>query len=84
VPYHKVNMTKEQITAVLEGVRSWPQQDQEELVELAREIEARRTGIYVMSDEERSAVREALSQTTRGEFVSDDEMDAFWKKYGVL
>jgi hypothetical protein len=77
-------MTKEQITAVLESVRSWPQQDQEELAELAREIEARRTGIYVMSDEERSAVREALSQTTRGEFVPDDEMDAFWKKYGVL
>jgi hypothetical protein len=25
-------------------VRSWPQEDQEELVELAREIEARRTG----------------------------------------
>ncbi len=82
--YHKMNMTKEQITAVLESVRSWPQQDQEELAELAREIEARRTGIYVMSDEERSAVREALSQTTRGEFVPDDEMDAFWKKYGVL
>ena len=77
-------MTKEQITAVLESVRSWPQQDQEELAELAREIEARRTGTYVMSDEERSAVGEALSQTRRGEFVPDDEMDAFWKKYGVL
>jgi hypothetical protein len=32
-------MTKEQINAVLETVRSWPQEDQEELVEVAREIE---------------------------------------------
>jgi len=77
-------MTKEQIDAVLESVRSWPEQDQEELVEVAREIEARRTGVYVMSDEERAAVREGLEQARRGEFVPDDEMDAFWKRYGVI
>jgi len=77
-------MTKEQIDAVLDSVRSWPQQDQEELVELAREIEARRKGTYVMSDEERAAVREGLSQARRGEFVSDDDMDNFWKRHGVL
>jgi predicted transcriptional regulator len=65
-------------------VRSWPQEDQEELAELAREIEARRTGVYVMSNEERAAVQEGLQQASRGEFVPDDEMDAFWKKYGVL
>jgi len=77
-------MTKEQINAVLESVRSWPEQDQEELVELAREIKARRSGVYVMSDEERAAVQEGLDQARRGEFVPDDEMNAFWKKYGVL
>jgi len=77
-------MTKEQINAVLESVRSWPEQDQEELVELAREIEARRSGVYVMSDEERAAVQEGSDQARRGEFVPDDEMAAFWKKYGVL
>jgi predicted transcriptional regulator len=77
-------MTKEQISSVLDSVRSWPQEDEEEFIELAREIEARRTGIYVMNDEERAAVREGLEQAMRGEFVPDDEMDAFWKKYGVL
>ena len=77
-------MTKEQINAVLENVCSWPEQDQQELAELAREIEARRSGVYVMNDEERAAVKEGLDQAQRGEFVPDDEMDAFWKKYGVL
>jgi len=77
-------MTKEQINAVLYSVRSWSEQDREELAELAREIEARRSGVYVMSDEERTAVQEGLDQAQRSEFVSDDEMDAFWKKYGVL
>jgi len=77
-------MTKERINAVLESVRSWPEQDQEELAEFAREIEARRSGVYVMSDEERVAVQEGLDQAQRGEFVPDDEMDAFWKKYDVI
>jgi predicted transcriptional regulator len=77
-------MTKEQISAVLESVRSWPAEDQEELIELAREIQARRTGVYVMTDEEQAAVREGLEQARRGEFVSGEEMDAFWKKIGVL
>ena len=77
-------MTKAEIDAVLESVRSWPPEDQEELIEIAREIEARRTGIYLMSEEERAAVNEGLEQARRGEFIPDDEMDAFWKRYGVI
>ena len=76
-------MTRDQIRAVLDSVRSWPAEDQEELAEVAREIEARRKGVYVMNDEERAAVREGLDQARRGEFVSDEEMDAFWKKIGI-
>jgi hypothetical protein len=76
-------MTKEQINAALESVRGWPQEDQEELLEFARIIEARRTGIYVMTDQERLAVREGLAQADRGEFVSDEDMEAFWKRNGV-
>jgi predicted transcriptional regulator len=77
-------MTKEQINSILEDIRSWPEEDQEELVEVAREILARRTGVYVMNDEEREAVGEGLEQARRGEFVSDDEMESFWKQTGVL
>jgi hypothetical protein len=72
-------MTKEQISAVLESVRSWPQQDQEELAEVAREIEARRTGIYVMTDDERTAI----SKARQSSLASDDEVDAFWKARGI-
>jgi hypothetical protein len=82
--WYDSKMTKEQIFAVLESVRSWPPEDQEELAEVAREIEARRKGVYVMDDDERAAVREGQGQARRGEFVPDDEMDAFWRKIGVL
>jgi predicted transcriptional regulator len=56
----------------LDQAETWPQQDQEELAEYAREIQARRTGIYIMSDQERAAVRRGLAQADRGEFVADD------------
>ena len=68
---------------MLENARSWPERDQEELAELAGEIEARRSGVYSMSDEERVAVQEGLAQAQCGEFAPDDEKDAFWKNYGV-
>jgi predicted transcriptional regulator len=57
---------------VLRHAETWPREEQEELVEYAREIEARRTGIYVMSDDERAAVRRGLAEAHRGEFVPDD------------
>jgi hypothetical protein len=72
-------MTKEQIDLVLESVRSWPHEDREELAELAREIQARRMGVYVLSDDERAAIARARS----GPLASDDEVDAFWKRLGV-
>jgi predicted transcriptional regulator len=57
---------------VLQHAETWPREDQEELVEYACEIEARRTGIFVMSDDERAAVRRGLAEADRGEFVPDD------------
>jgi predicted transcriptional regulator len=70
--------------AILEKVASWPEEDQEELAELARDIEARRTGVYVLNDDEQAATDEGLEQLRRGEFVPDKEMQAFWKRFGVV
>ncbi len=36
-----------------------------------------------MTAAERDAVEEGLGQVSRGEFVSDAEMEAFWKRNGV-
>jgi hypothetical protein len=72
-------MTREQINTVLESIRNWPQEDQEELIEFAREIEARRTGVYMLSEDERATIEKAR----QGRFASDDEVDAFWKRHGI-
>jgi len=68
---------------LMDLVSSWPAEDIQELEDYARVIEARRTGMYVMSDEERAAVLRGLEQARRGEFVSDEDVEAFWKRCGV-
>lgn len=73
-------MTTKTLKDVMRRAEAWPEEDQVELAEYAREIEARRVGVYVMTDDERAAVQEAR----RSKLVPDDEMDAFWKRYGVL
>lgn len=67
---------------MLQTIESWPPEDQQALAEAAREIEAERTGVYVMSPEEESAVEEGLAQADRGEFASDDEIAALWRRHG--
>ena len=60
-------------------VESWPEEDQEELAAPAREIEARRTGVYALSADEMAAIDAAR----RSGLASDDFVAAFWKRYGV-
>jgi hypothetical protein len=49
------------------------------LAALAREIEARRTRVYQLSDDEKAAIDAAR----RSGFASDDGVAAFWKRYGL-
>ena len=44
------------VKTILERVATWPEKDQEELADVAREIEARRTGVYLLDEEEQDAV----------------------------
>jgi len=50
-----------------------------ELADVAREIEARRTGVYVLDEDEKAAIDKAR----RSPIVPDDEVSSFWKRRGV-
>jgi predicted transcriptional regulator len=64
---------------LLERVQDWPEEDQQELADVAREIESRRSGVYRLSDEERAAVGAGMDDARHGDFVPDDEMDEFYR-----
>ena len=72
------------VRSILGRVATWPEKDQEELAEIAREIEARHTGIYELSPEEQAAIHEGLADLDQGRSVSEEAMLAFWKRCGVL
>jgi hypothetical protein len=62
---------------LLEQVQSWPEEDQEELAEYAREIEARRLGVYHASPEELVAIDEA----ERSGVASAEEVEAAFRTF---
>ena len=68
---------------LFDKVETWPEDDQAELVEYARAIESRRKGVYVLSEDELAAIEEGLAEADRGEFASDDEVQALFKRFGA-
>ncbi len=50
-------MTKDQITAVFERVRTWPEKRQEDAALVLIEMEALDNGAYQLSDEQLAEVR---------------------------
>ena len=65
--------------SLLKQIASWPEADQQEIAEVAREIESRRTGIYRLSDVERAAVREGIDAADAGNFAPEDEMEEYYR-----
>ena len=65
------------IKELFEQVASWPQEDQEELADLARQIEARRTGVYRATVEE----LQALDEAERSGIASEEEVEAAFRSF---
>ena len=75
------NSRTQTVKEILRRVEAWPQEDQEELAEIARDIEARRSGVYHATLEELEAIDEALGQVARGEVASKEEIEAAFAKF---
>jgi hypothetical protein len=62
---------------LLEQVEFWPPEDQEELAEYVRDIEARRTGVYRATAEEIQAIDEA----ERSGIALNEEVEAAFRAF---
>ena len=69
------------VKTVLSRVPRWPEEDQDELAQVALEIEARRHGVYPATPEELQAVDDALAAVGRGEIATEEEVEAVFAKY---
>jgi len=74
-------MTKDQIDAVLDRVKTWPPERQEDAVRVLLRMEEAGTELYQLSDDERAAIEEGMAQARRGEFATDEEVAAVFNRY---
>lgn len=67
----------------IKKVRELPEADQEEAAEMLLSVASKSAKPVQLDDETRAAVQEGREQARRGEFVSDSEMAAFYKRHDV-
>ena len=63
--------------------RALPEEDQDALAVAILTMADLDAAIVPLDDEARAAIREGLEQARRGEFVSDEEMAALWRRHGL-
>jgi alkylhydroperoxidase family enzyme len=66
---------------LLERIAALPEDLLGDVAESVDEIERWRDGIFHLTDEERAAVRKGMDAARRGEFVSDEELAAFYRRH---
>jgi hypothetical protein len=71
-------MTAKALRDVLQRVETWPEQAQEDLAEIAREIDAQLAGRTYRATAEELA---ALDEAERSGVASDEEVDAAFKSF---
>jgi len=74
-------MNKAQIDSILDRVRTWPEERQEDAARVLLAMESEDNGVYRLSDGERAEIRAALAEVERGEVASDAEVTAVFNRY---
>jgi hypothetical protein len=67
----------------IEKVRRLPEDQQAYVAEVLEQIVSAGSDPFTVPEDHRAAILEGLQEAERGEFVSDDEMAALWKKCGL-
>ncbi|MBV8836349.1 MAG: hypothetical protein JO000_07415 [Alphaproteobacteria bacterium] len=73
-------MTKAEIDALLDRVRTWPPERQEDAARLLLEMEAQGTEMYQLSEEEQADLEEGLKEIERGEVATEAEVSALFNR----
>lgn len=72
-------MTKK-LKELLERVEAWPEDAQDELVDIVKDIEAGR-GVYHATPEELEGIDRGLKETEQGLFATKEEVEAVLAKF---
>jgi DNA-binding PadR family transcriptional regulator len=78
-------MTTKELEDLMERIRHWPEQRQEDAAEILREMERQDSSGYQLTDDQAEEVARIQRDIRegRGAFASDEEMAALWKSCGL-
>ena len=74
-------MTNDQIDAIFDRAREWPERYREDAARFLLAIDRDRAGVYELSEEEARDIDAALAEVERGEVASDEEVQAFFAQF---
>lgn len=81
---YPLSMDNDPISKVLDRARAWPLNAQQELVEIAREIEAEvESGAYHASLVELRGIDRGLRDAEQGRFATEEQIEAIFAKHRV-
>lgn len=66
----------------IDQVRALPPERQDEIAQVLLDMAATGEDIYVLTPAEKASLAESIAQAERGEFASDEEVEAIWAKHG--
>jgi predicted transcriptional regulator len=67
---------------LFERIAALPDELLDEIARSIDEIERWRGDVFRLTEEERAAVRKGMEAARRGEFVTDEELAAFYRRHG--
>lgn len=67
----------------LERASKWPPERQDDVARLLFLMGQLDLGEYHLTPEQQTGVREALAESARGEYASEQDMAALWTKCGL-
>ena len=76
------SVTAEEIEGILHRVRSWPIERQKDAAWMLLMMEEQGVEPYELTEDEEADLKLALEEEERGEFATDEEIEALFKRYG--
>ena len=75
------SMKTKELKNLIDRAETWPEQAQDELVQIGHEIEAEiGQGLYRLSEDERKGIERGLTAMRAGRFASDEHVAAIFRK----
>lgn len=71
------------LESAIEKIKALPPDTQAAAAEILELLAASGTGVWRIPENHKAAIQEGLDQAERHEFVSDGDLERFWKKCGL-